>query len=186
MKIDRKYKPELCASKDPMRIPLQYVAIDGNQAVATDGRRLVCVPCERSEGDGDGVLLVKPEHLIADRRNCNKKRPNVELVINGPVVRRVNRQGDTVEIKSKSDHHGFTNFPKNWKEVIPKADRKNVVINLNAKLLYEIAQAMGSDLVSIKAEASAEHEPIVINPINYQGAIINEAIGVLMPLRAQT
>ena len=52
MKINKKYKPDLCVSDDPMRFILQNVIVTRECAVATDGRLLVAVPCERSEGDG--------------------------------------------------------------------------------------------------------------------------------------
>ena len=69
-------------------------------------------------------------------------------------------------------------FPQ-WQKVLPNPDRGGIKIGLNAKFLYEIAQALGGDRVVI--EILNATSPIVVKGSgdNY----IEGSIGVLMPVR---
>ena len=56
MKISKDCKIELVASKDATRFALVNPYLDGNQLVATDGKRLVAIPVELDVHDTNGPV----------------------------------------------------------------------------------------------------------------------------------
>jgi DNA polymerase III sliding clamp (beta) subunit (PCNA family) len=57
MKLDKKFKLDKIVDSTGLRPALSYVLIDGNNAIATDGHRLVSVPIEKEAGDEERILL---------------------------------------------------------------------------------------------------------------------------------
>lgn len=121
MKMDPKFKPELCVSGDDSRYNLSrtYFDADRNVVVATDGRMLVAVPAEVERGDAPGFC--SPEDLRVARGEVSDK--------------------DAKWWKKKAK------FPK-YEQVIPEfqpGDEGTVTVALSAKYLLAIAQALAAD-----------------------------------------
>lgn len=171
MKIQTKFRPELVASKDSKRMAISEPYLCEHEGkpvlVATDGKRLCIFPVEKSDGDTNGA--VSGEALkIARSKRMDKRQSFIEVqttekthvLENGWILPREN---------------GYV-FP-NWKTVLPEKPITRKVC-LNAKLLWEMCQAMGCDCIVIELSES-DTDPIRVRP---QGAASGER-GVLMPLR---
>lgn len=179
MEFDPKYKPELCACADETRVALQHVELDTEKKrlLATDGHRLVVVPCGVDIGDTRGPI---PEAaLVAARKAAKKaKHPTAQVVCNGAVKAPVAGQS--------FDRPNDRAFPP-VDEVIPR-DRKPTIA-LNAKYLKEIADAIGSSDGIVVLSLGDPEDPIVVwgtvggsrgaTPLD--GA--RDAFAVLMPCR---
>lgn len=187
MKMERKYKPELIASKDDIRYVLTNLCIDIHKdktvVVATDGRRLVCVPCEIDSIHEIGLV---PVEAIAQARKVKSKNRHDDLTVplvgqtgmndrlqlngraeirNGPVLTTIDRPGCEF------------NYPK-WPEaVIPKGE-PTFTVSLNAELLLGLAKALGTD-GSVKLQFTSDIEQILVTPSGQSDG----EFGVLMPLR---
>jgi hypothetical protein len=170
VKIDTRYKLEKVAAKsDQCRPNIEYVKLAkserfGNCAVATNGRSMAIVPIEVSEGDNEQGLI-SVEALKASRKN----RPHEGMfMMNG-----------NIELP------GSVTFPRpeteiaypDWTQVLPDQPIKFTVA-LNAKLLFELAQALGSD-GAVTLRFSDELSPISVTS-NHGG---NGEFGVMMPMR---
>lgn len=173
MNISTQCKIELCASQDATRhaISEPYLDITDGRAtiVATDGRRCVIIPVEAAPGDVSG--FVSGEVLKAARKLAGKCAPaSVELngvakLTNGATLP---RHGD-----AKPDDQFV-----NWRQVIPREDKPHK-ISFNARMLYECAQAMGAENVTL--HFGHDTHPIVLTPCS--PAPCMEAKAVLMPRR---
>lgn len=178
MKIPIQFKPELCVSKDASRHVLQNVMLDIHNnktvAVATDGRKLVVVPVELE--DCKEVGLVPPKALIAARANFKTKGGNKQKHGDVPV-----KMDDlTVTVKNGSKTVIFDrpvelgHFPK-WEQVLPNTPVKHS-IRFNVQFLYDLAKAMGSDVVTLDLYGNE-------TPMRVTGLPNTEAFGFLMPCR---
>lgn len=155
MRMERKYKPERIASKDTGREVLTHLCVDihNDQTVvaATDGRRLVCVPCEIDSIHEIGLM---PVEAVKEARNLKVKRLNRDEV--SVPLAKISESFDSrlatrqpFEINKDNVHITIDKpsetlvYPK-WTQVIPTGESK-FTITLNAKLLSELADALGSD-----------------------------------------
>lgn len=171
MKIQTKFKPELIVSRDETRYAITeaYLTSENGKSVlvCTDGRRLVILPVERSDGEPDGHVGKEALKLAKSKRPDKRASfVNVELsekthkLENGWVIPR--------------EDHGM--FPA-WEKACPEFVTARCVC-LNARFLWEIAQAMGCDCVNLELSGS-ELDPIRIQP---NGSNSGER-AILMPLR---
>ena len=164
MKIHKDCKIELCASKDPTREAINQAYLDGDTLVATDGRRLVTLPANRDEADKDGYI--SPDALKQARKG------------KGVFPIDASQAGFLTVAAIRMPRQESYTFP-NWRQFVPK-DEAPVAIGLNAKWLWEMAQAMGVEFV--KLGIRGDTNPISVSPC---GALIPvpEARGVLMSVR---
>ena len=177
MKIHKDCKIELAASKDETRFAITEPYLDMvNEPVmvATNGMMMAIIPVEVNEHDKQGY--VTGESLKAMR----KVKFNPEVTCNGQL---------SVKDGPSFPRPDNGQYP-NWRQVVPAKDREvKFSVGLNARALWELAQAMGCDAVSL--EFSDSGDAIVVKPSNggmYGGkfckpAACLEACGVLMPLR---
>ena len=162
MKLDPKYRPELCVSDDETRYNLgaPYLDTEERMIVATDGHRLVCVPVQVEDGDTSSHL--EPATLAVARGEAEAADPPVR-----------------------------GKFP-DWREIRRMmepsfANVEGVIsICLNAEYLASMAKAMGTELVTIRIQTAGEKahaEPYVVLPYYPgHGPKRDPAYGFLMPL----
>ena len=137
MKIPKQCKLEKVVSKNASHEALQHVLIeniDGEAvAVATDGRRLAIVPVTICEEDQiDGPKLIGPKALTEARKQAKQAKEST-IGLNG-AARMPN--GECHPIRED------LNFP-NWRQIVPQGGEYQTV-RLDAKLLFELAQAIGA------------------------------------------
>ena len=171
MKIKKECKIELIASRDETRHVLCNPYLQGSNLIATDGQRLVAIPVELEEGDSDGPIDCSAFKLS---RKTSSGEKLSKISANGCL--KVHTKDGEITMPRKN-LEGYS-FPQ-WQKVLPNPDRGGIKIGLNAKFLYEIAQALGGDRVVI--EILDATSPIIVKGSheNY----IEGSIGVLMPVR---
>ena len=171
MKIKKECKIELIASRDETRHVLCNPYLQGSKLIATDGQRLVAIPVELEEGDSDGPIDCSAFKLS---RKTSSGEKFSKISANGCL--KVETKDGEITMPRKN-LEGYS-FPQ-WQKVLPNPDRGGIKIGLNAKFLYEIAQALGGDRVVI--EILDATSPIVVKGSNEN--YIEGSIGVLMPVR---
>lgn len=168
MRVKTKYKLELICSRDNLRPAIENLSlreVKGKPSLcATDGRKLVVIPVVESDPSEYGNVP-KEALTIARRKRQDKRSDTVKLVLNGKVEF---ENGWTMPRDQE------LTFP-NVESVIPGA-RSETQISFSAKYLYEIAQSMGVDTVTLNL-SSNNTDPIRVT------APGEEAFAVLMPLR---
>lgn len=180
MNISKYNKIEKVVSKDANRHILQKAWLETDrekfikatrehgkgELVATDGRKLVCIEVDIDKNDASGQIDTAA--LAASR-----KRPGFEALACD--VDKVTVLGFNTTYPRDND----MKFP-NVKIVANQNKGKETVftVGLNAKFLYECAQAMGSD--ELKLSFVDNENPIAIEPIRTKG---NTSTAILMPIR---
>lgn len=194
MKVDKLFKKlHLICSKDESRRTLQFIKIDeteklGQVAVATDGRRLICVPVEAEHYEKDRLIfgdLWKRAMLVKSR--FGKKMPftpffkNYASRVEVYDVSKENVVNSTPPIETYRQEKCDGTYP-NWQQVVPVLDKDAHFVTFDPKLLWELAQAMGlgGDKEGITIGFQDKVSPMVVIPSQKRDE--REAFGVLMPL----
>lgn len=185
MKLPNKMNPVHCASKDDTRYVLNSVSIQGDLAIATDGRSLFAVKGSREDEDDARDAIVPKRVALAAWPQGKGKRGTLFPTLNiNPAEESklktctvINRDMDKTSVQ---DIDGT--FP-NIEKVIPDASKYTQRVGLNVKLLLNIAKCFGDDEIAIHFNAEgyaygANSEPMIIT------AKDASAFGILMPLRA--
>lgn len=187
MKLQRKYKPELIVSKDATRYILEQVMVDLYEGepvcVATDGRRIVIVPCEIEDVREIGCLspqVFKTARAAQSIKNKSKSIPAVPVLdIEADVEQVIVKNGIKTVVFKRQDYG--RDYPK-YKQAIPTG-KPRVTISINPKLLWELAQAMGAEdgvTLEIHEQDNGIDTAIGVVPNN---SASNKARAVLMPMR---
>ena len=176
MKLHKDCLIEKVLSKDATRhgIAETYLDTENGSAnlIATNGKALAVIPVELEEGDVAGYVATEG---IKQARKADKRAEFPSMKLNGNL-----KLSNGVEMPRTTLPAG-TEFPK-WRQVMPKDEGYNVEFAFDAKLLYELAQAMGSDTVVLKYKAFGL--PLLVRPNGVYGTSpCVEARGVLMPIR---
>ena len=174
MKLPKNCLVEKVASQDSTRaaICLPYLDIDSDRLTAhiisTNGAAMVKLPVEITPEDCAGYV---PTAALKEGRKLAKKFDSIELVCNGS-AKLLN--GATYPRESRET------FP-NWRQVWPKEEGK-ITLALDAGLLYELAQALGTEGVVLTFNPG---EPITVRATATKGVqpASFEARGVIMPIR---
>jgi DNA polymerase III sliding clamp (beta) subunit (PCNA family) len=173
MKLDIKYKPELCVSKDFTRPQLAncHLAVEDNRIVATNGHIIISLPCEASGDDVTGPI--SSEALVAARKLAKKaKEDSLGIDANGKYVL---SDGSTVPRTEAPD------FPP-YKQVIPSyEEEETVTFGINAELLATLQKAIGADYVKVTVKLPRKREKM-LDPILVSDGD-GQATGVCMPCR---
>ena len=179
MKIPSKLKPHLAASKDSTRYVLQNVKVDEHFISATDGRMLLMALPEKDALEKDEVT-----EAFLDPETCKvacKKKSKANSYIQGVVT--LFKEGWSqayVEwgtyYKTRVDE--TMKFP-NVSNIVPD-DKRIVSLNINAKLLYQLSQALGEDAVTLWIDTISEDvkAATIVLPAN-----LKDRFGLLMPTR---
>jgi len=176
MILQAEFEIEKAASKDETRRPLLSPWLLGKRLVATDGKILAAIVVDRDEKDVDGPVTV--EALKAARKS-GRKMSMAALEANGVL----------------KDTLGGASFPRpdlgqfpNWVALVPKRNRPEIEIAIDANLLAKLAAALGSDgLVRLRIPVDKDGDPEVkvyrVEAVNGPGKGKRENIGLLMPAR---
>ena len=173
MKLLKELRIEECVSEDASKFVINHVCLDGDQLIATDGRILAVVPCERSEGDVDGLIPVAA--LRAARKLANGKFTH--LLMRCEEKQCVLVDGSTVPRPQDMK------FPQ-WKKVVPSDNRPvHCKIAFNPDLLMAVSKAFGGTAVVL--QIAGDIDSIVIKPTAKPGERVSssDAKGIMMPMR---
>jgi len=165
MKIGNKYKLDKIASNDHVRPAMNHIFIDGNTAVATNGSALAIVPVVIEEGDIGGML--SKDSFIAARKLA--KNNDLQIKLNEAEKLIDGTQRPRLELS----------YP-DYKAIIPNySDEETRKIQFNAKYLFELSQALGSDLITLEIPLSSKKAMLV-----YNLSLTNEkqVFGLIMPV----
>jgi hypothetical protein len=165
MKLNKALKVEKLFSKGrDSRFATHAALLEGENLIATNGRALVKLPIERQEGDTDG--LISKEAIVASRKG------NQTIQANGSLV----AAGITFPRETSSD------YPK-WRNVVPEPSKmeNKVAVAVNIRLLWEMAQALGCEALTLEFDSSGTR-PILATPCGEKNNAPEGAIGVIMPL----
>jgi DNA polymerase III sliding clamp (beta) subunit (PCNA family) len=173
-----------CASKDETRYVLNGVRIQGNLAVATDGRTLFAAVGYREDDDDARDALIPTRAAKAAWPQSKGKRGTLlpMLTINPKedgkeaTVTVTDREFDRATIKEIDG-----NYPQ-FGAVMTEASKHTLRVGINVKLLLNIAKCHGED------EMFLHLNPEEREGDQLKGAIIvtsknTEAMAILMPLR---
>lgn len=183
MKLHKNIKIESAASKDAARhvIGETYLDItDGKgQLVATDGRILAAVPVEIEPGDVAGYVSAA---CLKAARKLSGRSDTARVGLNGVASF---ADGSTMP---RTVDNANSQFP-NWRQVVAAPyETPAMVIRFDALLLWNLAQAMGTQGVCLTI--AAPDKPIQVSP-NSCGPFgdtlrpaCDDARGVIMPISA--
>lgn len=183
MKLPNKTNPVHCASKDGTRYILNSVSIQGDVAVATDGRSLFAVKgCREDDDDQRDAIIPKRLASAAWPQGKGKRGFILPMLTINPVT-----EGFATCTVTNTDMDRTTardiegNFP-NVEKVIPDASQYKQRVGLNVKLLLQIAKCFGEDEIAIHFDSDGWRDGQGDKPmlITSKG---RDAFGILMPLR---
>lgn len=173
MKLPKDCLLEKICSKDATRTTLAapYLDIDADRfanVISTNGAAMAKVPVAIDPLDVAGYV---PVAALKEARKLAKRDNEATLALNGTAQ---TSNGATFPRESNAT------FP-NWRQVWPKAEGKTEVA-FDARLLYDLAQAMGTEGVILTFDAGA---PIAVRPTSTKGCTPASlgARGVIMPVR---
>jgi DNA polymerase III sliding clamp (beta) subunit (PCNA family) len=176
MKIHKNCKIELVAAEHTKpAICEPYLDIQDGKAnlIATDGWRIVVIPVETTPKDVAGYVsedVLKTARKVTGRAaDCSIELNGCAKLENGATLPRNGSAGNDLK------------YP-NWRQVIPKPYEKSAKVAINARFLWEIAQAMGCESVTLEIADAAS--PIIVKPTG-KFAATYEAHAVLMPIRTE-
>ena len=176
MKLHKDCLIEKVLCKDATRHAITETYLDTENGcgslIATNGKSIAVIPVELEEGDVAGYVATEG---IKQARKADKRASFPSLKLNGTL-----KLSNGVEMPRTTLPTG-TQFPQ-WRQVIPKDEGYTVEFAFDAKLLYELAQAMGSDGVVIRYKA--DRKPLLVRPTPLAGCTpCLGSKGVLMPIR---
>ena len=183
MKIDKKYKLEKIVSKDKTREHIGNVCIDKKhdaqaRAIATNGRMLASVPVDIEDCDDFHDEKVLPAKVFSEARKVGGKRVEQSTIqMNGASLI---GSGETFPYPEDTRPH------PNWRQIMPDwKDTEYGEITLDAKMLFELAQAVGCDQnrATIRVRLQGGGSGKTIDPLHPVEIRNGMARGVLMPVR---
>ena len=169
MKIAKRYRPEIVASRDIDRASITdpYLDTKAERLVATDGRMLVAIPVETEKSERSRYLACS---LLKAARNLGDDEVPAEI-----------EDQEIVEYGVLWPAAQERMFP-DWQSVVPKmkhGDPGTVTVHLNPRLLKSLAEAMASgSAVALTFDAGQPATALVVRPL-----LDSDAFGVLMPMR---
>lgn len=185
MRINRKYRPELVVYKDKkndrpnishLNVQRGHGGISGTSGcvVATDGKMLVVVPCDREAKDVLG--MVQADILPEARRKTKDASLSVRLG-----KKWVKLGKDTITRRDNpKDKNVYLGFP-NTEMILPFGEKKYTA-RFDVKLLSTISEALGSSYVSV--DFYGNMEPIIVRTVDRSCYKINkDSLGLFMGLR---
>lgn len=161
MKFPPNSNPALVCSKDPVRYLLQNVLLKDGLAVATDGRLLVALVTTPDDDDEPGAQLVP---IKAVTKACAKRK-----AVFAQSLRLKDREA---VVEAFGENTSFTTMDANEVEKFPRyeglvvqasapADRM-VTVTLDAKLLFQLAKAMGETQVTLHLDLDRPADPMLV------------------------
>lgn len=181
MKLHKSCKIESITSHDETRYAIceSYLSIKDGAAtlVATNGKAMAMLPVLLDEGDVSGYVS---ENALKLARKQDKRSDFATVYLNG-----VAKLSDGSTMPREGTAKDAT-FPK-WEQVFPKDESLHTqTIALDAKLLWELAQAMGTQGVVLRVKDGVS--AILVSPTatshhKWNKPACDGAKGILMPVR---
>lgn len=174
MRISKTHKIEKICSKDKSRLsclehPYLKQKDDGTwELQATDGYRLVRIPVEVDESDTEGSI---PVNAFKSKIPANTTERTISA--NG-VATYGSENGQTIT-EDRPVAEKWPDFDRITPDRATNFDNAETTVSFNAKMLYELAQALGSNIVKISI--NGPFQPIGVK------AQYGESYGLLMPVR---
>lgn len=173
MKFFHIYKPEICATDNELRPAMTRVKFCSEGLVSTDGHALTVIPCEHEDGDPESALIDKRAFVEARKTTKRDIDPHILLTTETATVRDIRNPGRTQSF----DNNVSEKYP-DWQSVFPKTAPK-FIIALNARLLKNVADAIGSECVVLEIHSAATS--ISVLPVESSHS---KGRGLLMPVRS--
>lgn len=178
MKFKKQYKILSAAASEEYRYMTSGVKFekDPGRLIATNGRIMVVVPVEDTDGDVDGII--SPDAMKLAGKGGKKGETTIASLDS---VARVFLKEGTADFP-----HLEANFP-DWEVVQPKASTTDLNITLSGAYLKDIVDALGTagdDLDGVKFQFKLKKGQIDDNaPVRVEAASpLNGAYGCIMPI----
>jgi hypothetical protein len=171
MQFSKTAKLEAIVSADKYCGAITHVYLDVEQAenprlIATDGHAMAVIPVQATVEEGGYI----PVPALKAARKVKGKGDGI-LTLNGAASL------PTGESWPRED--ASLRYPA-WRQVLPGADRDgSVKICLNADLLHRLAEALGSDAITLELIPAQPLAPIRVTVAGSQN------VGVIMPIRVK-
>lgn len=162
MKIDSRFKIELAASTDKIfKSAMCQVMFEEGKLVATTGHILASVPVEDSGNDTKGYIT--PEALKAARK-LGKKHGDVQIFANGSFLL---SDGSTIP---RPEFDGFPDTAPLLESARSRAHEYR--IKLNARLLHNLADALGNEQVTLEFGSSKQAVYVKADGLDSEGMVM--------------
>lgn len=164
-------KPELIASKARPVLTKIHLNVEAGEIQVTDSYMAARFPVEVEDGDTSGPIPV--DALKASRKPPLKRGDETRIALNGDAQV---LQGDFVylTVPRETADYTFPDIPRLYPDAIPTLE-----IGLNAKMLYQLAKAMGSDTVRLRFLGALQ--PVRVEAIGRYGD--DEPAAIIMPVK---
>lgn len=173
MKIPDNFKPQFVISKDTSRYVLMNAYVKHGLIAATNGRSLVAAVVDPTDENEVEEGFVSKDVLVAATKKRTKGHPFAGLVtMLADGVCKVFPSLSTTIIDKNACSGKFPNIEKVFTEHV-----KPVSIAFNAKLLMDMANALGDNEVQLTYDADFPASCFYIKTRS------NDRIGIIMPLR---
>ena len=179
MKLHKSCKVEQVTSDDATRYAIteSYLSIkDGaGTLVSTNGTAMAILPVMLDDGDVQGYVSGA---AIKAARKCDKRSDVCTVYLNGCAKL---TDGSTMPRDGEAKDAQYPN----WSQVVPSGEEHTMEIAFDAKMLWELAQAMGTQGVKLRIKSSEVAFLVSPMPAGSFGAIkpaCDSAKGILMPI----
>ena len=174
MKLPKDCLLEKICSKDATRPAINRPFLDIKDGIAhligTNGRAIAVIPVEIGQEDTQGHIPI--DGLRAARKAAKGKGAEINAKANGSFA---------LENGQSFPRGVDATFP-NWRQVIP-ADKPFVFeIGLDAEILLNLAQALGSD-GQVRLSFTGAQDPILVRAMSGPLKYKDEVKAVMMPVR---
>ena len=178
MRYPKECKIHLAAAKEESRYMITSVQLDLSEPeaavlVATDGRGLAVVHGEQQATDTEGQIPVEAIKAAAKSAMGEKGKTKYSTIECNGTAEVKDKEGNLSSFQRPTD----CKFP-DWRKIVPKEGK--YTIGLNARKLWELAQAIGCE--NVQVSFSAPDEPVLLKPISIDGASDRRNYAVLMPI----
>ena len=176
MFFPKQCKLHLVAAKDEGRYRMNCILYRDGKLFATDGRRAAVINVEDSTGEAEGALI--PAHLV---KLATGKAPEdlARVWTDGTAARALTKEGTVTSELAKGD------FPS-IETILPEVpEARKATVGLNAKYLFELAQAIGCEDTQVVLELDLELlDPYSSypEPIRVQSP---HGVGIIMPVTVE-
>jgi len=193
MKLPEKINPAHCASTDGCRYSLNGVFVQGDLAVATDGRVLLISTATREDDDDARDALIPSRAMFAGFKQArNRKKVTLPRLVINPITEGVADVTVTDASFDKTTVRDIDAKYASFMQAVPEYSGHTLKLGIDIKLLAKLAKSLGtSDLVlninpsdAIKIENS---ESEFINSVLIVTSDENQpdSVGFYMPRRVR-
>lgn len=177
MKLHKTCQVEKVTSSDRTRPVLSHAFLSGETLIATDGKAMIQLPVERSEGDEDGFVTV--EALKAARKEA-KRADALELKANGCLAL---PSGASFPRPIEARIGRWPNCQAVWAPVWEKPVAMRIAFS--AELLANLAEAMGTEGVVLEIVSETDAIRVLPTSTRKSSPVVLGAKGILMPICIQ-